>query len=196
MRKPQSDAGLRRERKLRNWIRRAGDCAPEFPPVLYSPACSEPYLERLHSALVQPELLRELPMGARDRFVWNAGYDLEWVISQSHDASPELLRVLAAVPAAFHAAFRGEPDESAGLYMFWDNVTCFAFDRPLVQQAIFEALVEQLGSDDRSCQRSALHGFNHLEDPRCRPVIEAFQATCRDPDTVAYAEVSKNFATP
>jgi hypothetical protein len=78
--------------------------------------------------------------------------------------------------------------------MFWDILISGidAQDQPL-RHATFEALSEQLQSDNEWVQASALHGFSHLRDQRCRKVINVFLKTCSDPSLADYARRAMKF---
>ena len=60
-------------------------------------------------------------------------------------------------------------------------------------RVVFAALVEQLAIPNVWCQQSALHGFNHLKDPACRPIIRRFIETCEDEPLKEYAKGAITF---
>jgi hypothetical protein len=97
--------------------------------------------------------------------------------------------------SGFFRKFFGQLTEySAACDMFWDIIIhgLDASDEE-IRDAVFVALAEQLLIPNRYCQLSALHGFNHLQDRRCHPVITAFEKTTDDPEIRAYALTAKMF---
>lgn len=134
--------------------------------------------------------------GARlSKLVWNLGYLLAWISDRS---GPRRLQyavdIAAATPAAFEHWFGRTQTQVDGLYMYWDLARRFEDDRPRVlHDAMFDALAAQLQSGNAWIQQSALHGFGHLKDPRCVPLIEDFVSRCAPGDLRDYAEAAARF---
>ena len=93
------------------------------------------------------------------------------------------------------------PENAIDGYMFWDVVVRpFACTRDLspefkqIEEAIFNCLTDILKIDNYTCQISALHGFNHLKDDRCKPIIEEFIKNTDDTDLKNMAEMAKEYS--
>lgn len=130
-----------------------------------------------------------------NRLVWNLG----WMLSYIGDGSgPRRVQsacdMARAAPTAFELWFGKTRAEVDGLYMFWDLARNFREDRPrALHEAMFEALSEQLRSDNAWIQQSALHGLGHLKDARSQPLIERFISRCPPGHLRDYAEMANRF---
>jgi hypothetical protein len=84
--------------------------------------------------------------------------------------------------------------DSDDLNMFWDLVLNNPSPSgPAVSAAAFEALCYQLDMPNRWIQLSAIHGFNHLKEPRCRPILRRFIESCEDEHLRDYARRAMTF---
>lgn len=82
--------------------------------------------------------------------------------------------------------------QTYGCEMFWD-VLVESGDFPGdLKDVVLERLTAQLEMENRFCQWSALHGLNHLHDPRAVPIIDDFITSVKDdPELVEYAELAR-----
>jgi hypothetical protein len=143
--------------------------------------------------LAKPQLADDLKFTRRDQLVWN----IPWIYfssERSHDYGPQRIELARRIPDFFEHHYSNASEYWQGLDMFWDvAITGIAnADRPLID-AVFDALVRQLAIPNRWCQCSALHGFNHLKEPKCRPLIRQFIQGCDDAEVVRYARGAMTF---
>jgi hypothetical protein len=140
--------------------------------------------------LEEPQLCVELSDERLQHLVWN----LAWAIAFAPVGDAWTVSAVAAAPSLLASIFGDATQNSNALSMFWD----VAISTPLrsdvsFRGAVFESLTAQLGSPNPWVQASALHGFGHLEEPRCRPVIRDFLRRCEDSYLVEYARQAMAF---
>ena len=134
--------------------------APEFLVDKYS----KDQLEEGFFAMMSP-----MVQGGLDALVWSAQLSL--------DARE---RLVGSMYELFARLFAREPLDSAS-YMWWDLLSDRmaedqSRDGASLRQTMFEVLCRILNLDARSCQVAALHGLNHLEDPRTETVVKEWLA--------------------
>ncbi len=105
----------------------------------------------------------------------------------------------------FARLFAREPLDTAS-YMWWDLLTdgldmADEFpvpDGPRVASVMFDVLGQVLNVEARGCQKAALHGLNHLRDPRTGAVVKEWIARhpTLDPDLLHFAESCMAFMGP
>lgn len=141
----------------------------------------------------KPALLDGLKFERRDQLVWNVP-GIYLASNRSGLYGPQRIELARAVPGFFAHHYVAGDEYGKGLDMFWDSAMdgIDNADRPLVD-TVFDALTRQLAIPNRWCQLSALHGFNHLKEPRCRPLIRRFIEQCDDAEVVTYATGAMTF---
>jgi hypothetical protein len=98
---------------------------------------------------------------------------LVWSVHLSLDVRE---RVVSSMYELFARLFAREPLDSAS-YMWWDLLSDrmdedHSPDGARLRQTMFDVLCRILNLGARSCQFAALHGLNHLEDPRTETVVK------------------------
>lgn len=134
--------------------------APEF--LLYQ--YTKEQLEEGFFAMMSP-----MVRGGLDALVWSAQLSL--------DARE---RVVGSMYELYARLFAREPLDSAS-YMWWDLLSDRMAedqspDGAKLRQTMFDVLCRILNLDARPCQVAALHGLNHLEDPRTEAVVKEWLA--------------------
>lgn len=143
--------------------------------------------------LSKPQLLDALKPTRRERLIWNL--PRIYGDTERREGYEQARKdMAAAAPGCFAHVYSNATDPSTSLEMFWDIAIggIANGDRPLVD-TVFEALVRQLAIPNRWCQASAIHGFNHLKEPRCRPLLRRFIESCEDDYLREYARGAMTF---
>lgn len=106
------------------------------------------------------------------RHLWNTG--IPWAVRQA---------CILAIPKLWPGLFE-RADAGTMSYMLWDSLAYDYDDGPLnpqgdheaqrVQEAMFRALCEQLGSEVSETQIAALHGLGHLGHPSTARELTAY----------------------
>ncbi|MEO8538106.1 MAG: hypothetical protein ABI577_00075 [bacterium] len=145
--------------------------------------------------LRNPRSVAHLKGERLSRLVGRLGFALSYIRDDSGPRRVHFAAAMAkAAPPAFEIWFGSLAVDSDGLYMFWDHARNFRDDRPrLLHDAMFDALRMQLQSSNVWIQQSALHGFGHLHDPECVPVIATFLEVCDQPWLAEYARKAARF---
>ena len=143
--------------------------------------------------LTKPKIIEGLKSARRDQLVWN----WPWIFRDTNRAGiyeHQRLVVASLVPEFFASVYGELTEHVNALDMFWDIAIdgIDNADRPLVD-VVFDALSRQLKIPNKWCQLSSLHGFNHLREPKCRPIIAKFIETCEDEYLKAYARHAMTF---
>jgi hypothetical protein len=123
--------------------------------------------------------------------------------SELHREQLPLAVRLAVIEAAYYLFcgwYTNVQEYSYSCHFFWDSI-CYRYgytpvhtsDQQAIQDALFQCIAGIIRIDNRQCQASALHGFNHLGDDRCQPIIDQFLRTCDDPRLAAYAGVCRAY---
>lgn len=141
----------------------------------------------------RPSIIDGLKPARRDQLIWNMGR-LFFETSRSDQYDELRIALASGVPDFFKSQFLKLAEHNIPLEMFWDDVCSGVAnaDRPLVD-AIFSALERQLAIPNVWCQASAIHGFNHLKEPRCRPLLRRFIEDCDNESLRAYARRAMTF---
>jgi hypothetical protein len=156
--------------------------APEFLLNRYS----KDQLEEGFFAMMSP-----MVQGGLDALVWSAQLSLE--VRE---------RMVCSMYELFARLFAREPLDSAS-YMWWDLLSDRmaedqSADGARLRQTMFDVLCRILNLDARSCQVAALHGLNHLEDPRTEVVVKEWLSRhpALDPKLQTFAESCMVFVGP
>ncbi|MGE3075740.1 MAG: hypothetical protein AB7N24_18640 [Dehalococcoidia bacterium] len=141
--------------------------------------------------LREPNLTGKLTAVRLEHLVWN----LAWAMAFAPKEDPWAAEAAKAAPKflAFHfAETTTYPD---ALSMFWEVVIGpLSRGDAAFHDAVFRGLCSQLKVKNSWVQASALHGFGHLRDPRCRPVIREFlKVSTDDAKLAAYAREAMAF---
>lgn len=179
---------------LRNWILWH---VMHQPHVTQWDPEADGYLRSLASVFSDATTLAFLSRPKAEKAIWNLSFGLGQVVATDTLPTSAKVACITPTPAFFEAVFGSQDRYSAACDMFWDTVCSMGYDdargEPALGIAMLSALSAQLKIPNRYCQLSALHGFNHLRDPRCRPFIEELQRTSKDPEVLEYAKVAKRF---
>jgi hypothetical protein len=175
---------------LRAWLKSSG--APADLNAADREGESE-YFQRITGVVENPESLDGLRPGAIEKAVMNVAGNGGTLLRRVWIPFESKARFIAACPNRYRHLYARQTEYSSASDMFWDGLIGRSTLESAVRQAIFGALVDQLGIPNRWCQYAALHGFNHLRDLRCQPVVDRFLATCTDPALHRYAEAAKRF---
>lgn len=151
------------------------------------------YLHNATRVLVDSDSLSWLSRAKAEKVVWNMANGIRDVLGEDDVDLSARLALVHATPSFFGQFFGALSEYSAACDMFWDIVISYLHPGGELGDAIFQAISEQLAIPNRYCQLSALHGFNHLRDRRCVPLITAFEKTTDDPEIRAYAVKAKMF---
>ncbi len=134
--------------------------APDFLVDKYS----KDQLEEGFFAMMSP-----MVQGGLDALVWSTQLSVN-----------DRERVVSSMYGLFAGLFAREPLDSAS-YMWWDLLSDRidedrSLDGAQLRQTVFDVLCRILNLEARSCQVAALHGLNHLQDPRTEAVVKAWMA--------------------
>lgn len=130
------------------------------------------FLARIHELAT---LSDEFAGSVSSQFIWNLQYAVGELLWDQHIAEPDRLNLLHDV-CIFVAAIGRSENPAAGqrspsLHQFWESVVEVG-DRPanadndVIASALFDCLTKQLDVRNSLVQLMALHGLNHLRDPR------------------------------
>ncbi len=152
------------------------------------------FLERATDVLRRPETLWGFSAKNQEKLVWNIAFGVAESFRGRADTVEAKVAFVDACPDFFASHFGGLESYSQSCEMFWDIVIGSVWHSDdVVRVHTFDALRVQLGIPNAFVQWSALHGFNHLQDPKCRPVINEFLRTCEDEHLREYAKVARTF---
>ena len=134
--------------------------APEFLLDKYSKDQLEAGFWAMNSPMVD---------GGLDALLWSEQLSLE--VRE---------RLLHSMFELFARLFAREPINSTS-YMWWDLLSDrmdedHSRDAAKVRERMFVVLGQILNVEARPCQEAALHGLNHLRDPRTEPVVKEWLA--------------------
>ncbi len=143
------------------------------------------------TVLRSPEVVAARRFKTRERLVWNLTSVIEHMVVpiyfRDRLADSERKEVLRLCPSFLYRVY-ADDEWSESAYMWWDGIV----GRPdpgeygEVGDVMFEVMVEQLGIPHRISKFSALHGLNHLKDPRTRRVVDEFQMAHKETDRELY----------
>ncbi|HEX6031022.1 MAG TPA: hypothetical protein VFY90_06300 [Tepidiformaceae bacterium] len=151
------------------------------------------FVPRATETLKHPEVLSQFSSKNQEKLTWNLAFGIGESLHADENGLEAKLALLDSCPG-FFARFYGElATYSQSCDMFWDIIISFTPAESHLRAHIFDALTAQLAISNVYCQLSALHGFNHLQDPKCRPVIDAFLATAEDPAVKEYGKIARLF---
>jgi hypothetical protein len=154
----------------------------------------EGFLERATEVLRQPKTLSDFSDKNQEKLVWNIAFGIAESFRGRADTVEAKVAFVDACPEFFASHFSGVESYSQSCEMFWDIVIGDGWHSDdVVRDHILEALRAQLAIPNLFVQWSALHGFNHLQDPKCRPLIDEFLKTCEDEHLREYAKVARTF---
>lgn len=156
--------------------------APEFLLDQYS----KDQLEEGFWAMVSP-----MVDGGLDALLWSEQLSLEM-----------RERLLHSMFELFARLFARQPLDSIS-YMWWDNLLDrmdedHSRDAAQVREMMFIVLGRILSVEARPCQEAALHGLNHLRDPRTEHVVKDWIARhpALDQKLLGFAESCMAFKGP
>lgn len=143
--------------------------------------------------LSKPQLMDALKPARRERLIWNLP-SIYRDTERRGEYRTQRIELAAGVPDAFAHVYGDAIESSTSLEMFWDIAIegIANGDRPLLD-TVFDALVRQLAIPNVWCQSSAIHGFNHLKEPRCRTILRSFIENCGDESLREYARGAMTF---
>ena len=156
---------------------------------------STQYLENAVKLFDDPEILKKYRFENVEIILGEISQELHLQIF--NDRIPVSLR-LRCIHAAFnlfdkwysnYAGYSHSCDHFWDIYYNYDQLAA----QPLIQEAIFDTLHKILNIRNSECQGSALHGFNHLRDDRCKPLIDEFIRECTDHDLLDVAKIAKTY---
>ena len=142
-----------------------------------------------------------VPGGAVEEFLWNLQRSVAphaWNEDvPARDRRNLLLNTASILERIMSSMSHLSP---AGLY-FWDSVIevpDLVGATPTsaeIRQELFDILVREAAVQHEGFQRSALHGLNHLRDPRTSRVIDSMRDLWVNAEVAKYAEVVKKFGS-
>jgi len=167
---------------------------------LGSEICQELYLRYCHALFEDIAILWEYTGEVVEQLLEQLMDGMWYPIHR--ESLPLELRV--AVIESCYYLFAGwhitTEEDRYSCFMFWDVIVgidwvtnALTDDRRTIRDALFSTLARVIQLDNLECQRAALHGFSHLHDERCHPIIDDFIRECNDPDLVEYARVCRDF---
>jgi len=146
------------------------------------------------AVLDSPETILLLSPKRREQLAWNLPWMFTEIPSNRGFADSQRVAFVRKSPAFLTKVFETLDDYSSALDMWWEIILSgVKAHESATLGAIHESLTAQLGSGNVRCDASALHGFNHLRDPRCRSPINAWLKRCEDDDMRAYARRAMRF---
>lgn len=130
--------------------------------------------------------------------IWNFGRDTYRV---PLEIKVELIDSIFFLFRDYFSSFKKRTEPLTFIFMFWDGLFYDTFhdkdklsqEMKIIEDRIFSCLCKILTLDSELCQYSALHGFNHLRDDRCKSIIDEFIAGCKDKELIEFANRAKNY---
>ena len=175
----------------RDWAREESERRDSTRPPLGADLTRDFHL--ISRVLAEPELIADLKPDRIDRLVWRIPNIFTHSLLGGGYVE-ERLAVAQLSPEFLMRVFGDITDQNVPLEMFWDTAIRAVqnSDRALVD-TIFDGLTRQLAHPNKWVQASAIHGFNHLREPRCRPLLQEFLHSCDDPHLADYARAAMTF---
>lgn len=191
------------DKRLREWLLDVH--AKEVLPVM--PDEESEYLRFAAAAFNRPSVFDDPSVGSfADEVILSIATETSLILIESDVALTLRVAFLESCGALFEARFSALKPLSLReaythiCFLFWDALLSYVGpstplrdDLRILRETVFQCLSQLLAMDNLECQRSALHGFNHLQDDRCRSLIDAFMSRCEDAELKAYAQRARDY---
>jgi hypothetical protein len=186
-------------RALRAWAEKAiyWD-AGEFD-WSYAPSEQRYFIERV-AQLATEDI--SLTPDEWDRLLWNLPLYAGPILNDRGVDLRERVRLLDSLAAVLTKTTPLLEGELAS-FMFWDVVVhayqnhSLGHDEALVlRTALFDAMASQLHQSNKALQMSALHGLNHLHDPRTYDLVASLRDSFADDEVRRFSHSAAAFALP
>lgn len=137
-----------------------------------------------------------------EQFLWNLQWSVAELIWDEQLGPSDRKRLITDVASVLRSVAELMPDDSPAVNQFWDSII-EVHDRigttstsAELGQHLYGTLRWQASIRNEMLQRSALHGLNHLRDPRTPGLIDSMRQDWVSPDVASYAEIAKRFSAP
>jgi hypothetical protein len=137
-----------------------------------------------------------------DTLLWNLPMDAGGILIAAGVELADRLRLVRSLAAVVLKVTPRAEEELSG-FMFWDVLVHtywnHSFDRveaAAVRDSLFAALAAQLQEPSKALQMGALHGLNHLQDPRTGDLVASQRDQFIDDEVREFSESAAVFAWP
>lgn len=153
------------------------------------------YLDQASRALQEAHVLDGIDGDRIERILWEISGALGSCMTSVPALAEAQILAVDAIPLLFRwLARRGPHPPDGSVFMFWDGVIWRKRRHTAeVRDAVFASLACQLFLDDDTVAASAVHGFNHLKDKRCLPLLERIIRTTGNAALAEYARAATGF---
>lgn len=154
----------------------------------------EEYLGRASIAMNDIEALEMVEGNQVERILYWLSLALGWCWSRDPTTPEVEIRAIDSIPSLFSWLAASGPHRGDGpVFMFWDGVIPRRKLGQGLRDAMFAALAHQLFLDDDTVKAGAGHGFNHLKDRRCLPLLDHVIRTTDNGELAEYLRAAMTF---